>query len=259
MKLLLLFLCFPLLASGVTLVPFGSDEGMVRLARSRHKTDFGKLANFYRNQNDRMSSGMVVGAIVLNALRYNTQKAPLVEIPKKFLDQMPVGKDGKKFDPRLRMYTPENFLNTKALKIKTLSQVYAEPIGGKAKPGIGLEQFREILEKAHGVDVMKVHVGTPNQPLAPEEYASVVSLLKKSLTEPNNYIIANYSREFLGQPGTGQVSPLAAYDEGSDSFLILDVNPFAGPWIWVTAQDLVGAMGTTDSDQNRGFLIVSER
>jgi len=259
MKVLLLVLFFPIFASAVTLVPFGSDEGIVRIARSRHKAAFGKLSNFYRNQNDRMSSGMVVGAIVLNALRYNTPKAPLVEIPKKFLDQMPVGKDGKKFDPRLRMYTPENFLNAKALKIKTLSQVYAEPIEGKAKPGIGLEQFREILEKAHGVDVMKVHVGTPKQPLPPEEYDSVLSLLKKSLTEPGNYIIANYSREFLGQPGTGQVSPLAAYDEPSDSFLILDVNPFAGPWVWVAAKDLIGAMATTDSDHNRGFLIISEK
>jgi len=266
LRFALLALLISPLAFAVTLVPFHSDEGIEQLNRSKYRADFGKLSNHYRNQTDRMSCGPIVGSMVLNALRYNTEKAPLVEIPKKFLEQMPVGKDGKKFDPRLRMYTPENFLNEKALKIKTLSQIYAEPIHGKADPGISLEHLRQMFEEAHGLKVTKIHVGTPktasnkegSDPLSAKEYERVVSEMKKNLSEPGNYIVANYSRGSLGQPGSGHISPVAAYEQETDSFLVLDVNPFGGPWVWVSAKDFVAAMNTTDSDSNRGLLLISE-
>jgi len=40
----------------------------------------------------------------------------------------------------------------------------------------------------------------------------------------------NYKRSAIGQKGGGHISPLGAYDEISDSFLVLDVNP-ASSWL----------------------------
>lgn len=264
---LLILLTAAQAVAAVNLVPMASKEGISRLNRSKYTADFAKLSSHYRNQTDRMSCGPVVGSIVLNALRYNTDKAPVVDIPKNFLEQMPTDDKGVKFDPRLRMYTPDNFLNEKALSIKSLSRIYAEPVDGKRDPGISLEEFRKILEEAHGVTVVKVHVGTPetasnkegSKGLPAKEYAQILSDMKKNLSQEGNYIIANYSRKALGQPGSGHLSPVAAYDEKSDSFLVLDVNPFGGPWAWVGAKDFIAAMNTTDSTSNRGLLFVSEK
>jgi hypothetical protein len=52
---------------------------------------------------------------------------------------------------------------------------------------------------------------------------------------------------------------VAAYDEPSDSFLVLDVNPFGGPWAWVDSKDLVNALNTFDVQENRGILLISEK
>jgi hypothetical protein len=40
-----------------------------------------------------------------------------------------------------------------------------------------------------------------------------------NLGTAGDYVIVNYTRGLLGQKGRGHISPLAAYDEASDSFL----------------------------------------
>ena len=98
-----------------------------------------------------------------------------------------------------------------------------------------------------------------SQALPTKTYEQVVAALKKNLSEADNNVVANYSRSELKQPGSGHFSPVAAYDEKSNSFLILDVNPFGGPWVWVDAQDLVNALNTFDTVENRGLLFLSEK
>ena len=61
-----------------------------------------------------------------------------------------------------------------------------------------------------------------------------------------------------GQKGGGHISPLGAYDERSESFLIMDVNPNRAPWVWVRSEDLIAAMRTFDTVENRGYLLVSD-
>ena len=75
----------------------------------------------------------------------------------------------------------------------------------------------------------------------------------------DDYVLVNYARKSLGQTGGGHISPLGAYDEASDSFLIMDVNPNRAPWVWVGADDLIGAMRTFDTVENRGYLLISEK
>ncbi len=76
---------------------------------------------------------------------------------------------------------------------------------------------------------------------------------------PGDYVIVNYTGALLGQKGGAHISPLAAWDEASDSFLLLDVNPNEGKtWAWVPADALFSAMRTKDAVENRGFLLVKE-
>ena len=73
-------------------------------------------------------------------------------------------------------------------------------------------------------------------------------------------MIVNYLRKALGQEIGGHISPLGAYDEKSDRFLILDVARYKYPPVWVTASDLFDAMNTPDSDngdKTRGYVLIS--
>jgi hypothetical protein len=247
LTLITLFLALPSPAYTLPLIPLASDEGVVRLARS-HRVDLFPLMNHYRTQLDRISCGPTSASIVLNALYYQTEKAPFTPISPAFAAQMPeVG--GKKYDARLRAFTPESFLNARALQVKTLSRIYAEPVDGKRDPGLQLEQLRRMLVEGHGVGVEKFVITDQSKDLTP---------LKESLKRAHDYAIINYSRKSLGQPGGGHLSPVGAYDENSDSFLILDVNPSGGPWVWVESKDLIDAMNTFDTIENRGYLIVSD-
>jgi hypothetical protein len=72
--------------------------------------------------------------------------------------------------------------------------------------------------------------------------------------------LVNYLRKAIGQEAGGHISPLGAYDEDTDRFLILDVTRYKYPPVWVEAAALFGAMNTIDSDNNdktRGYVSVS--
>jgi hypothetical protein len=68
-------------------------------------------------------------------------------------------------------------------------------------------------------------------------------------------------RKAIGQETGGHISPVAAYNEQTDRFLILDVSRYKYPPIWVKAEELWKATATLDSvsGKTRGFLLVSPR
>ena len=82
--------------------------------------------------------------------------------------------------------------------------------------------------------------------------------LKQNLKTEGDYVIVNYFRPALGQQGGGHISPLAAYDAKSDSFLVMDVNSTDQRWVWVKASALFASMRTPDVQENRGYLLVKE-
>ena len=156
------------------------------------------------------------------------------------------------FDPFLGKYTPNNVLTAET---KTVAEVLGKPIEieGKLRRDFGLQlhQLARVL-RAHGLSVTMrvVEDDAPSVPLREE--------LARNLANRGDYVLVNYARRALGQTGGGHISPLAAYDRASDSFLIMDVNPNRAPWVWVEAIDLIGAMRTFDTVENRGYLLVSE-
>ena len=80
------------------------------------------------------------------------------------------------------------------------------------------------------------------------------------LSRENHFVIVNYHRKALGQEWGGHISPLAAYDEKADRFLILDVARYKYPPVWVTTSDLFDAMNTPDPDNEnkaRGYVLIA--
>ncbi len=147
------------------------------------------------------------------------------------------------------VFTQKSFFCELSSKIKTVAQVCGEKhFEDQIIHGLQLSQLREMIE-LKGVSA-KLTYAVESGRLAMKES------LKAALQEKDTYVIANYYRPKLGQKGRGHFSPLAAYDQRTDSFLILDVNPKVQRPCWVKADALVDALTVMDGLRPRGFLTI---
>ena len=58
------------------------------------------------------------------------------------------------------------------------------------------------------------------------------ALALDNLNNEDDLILINYRRKALNQNGGGHISPIAAYHQGSDRFLIMDVAAYRYPSVW---------------------------
>jgi hypothetical protein len=232
------------------LVPFASDEGLARLARSTARSDFGALANQFEAQSNGAFCGPTSAAIVLNAVRGRSSELPRdrSRLRPEDLQFMPANADLSV--PR---FTQDNVIPQGK---KTRAQVLGEPVtvNGKVIKDFGYQtrQLDEMLSANGLVTHLKiVDDGKPEQDIRTD--------LIENLTRPGDYVIVTYRREAVGQPGGGHISPLGAYDALSDSFLVLDVNPTSAGWVWMPAATLIKGMRTFDTVENRGYILIDSR
>lgn len=102
---------------------------------------------------------------------------------------------------------------------------------------------------AHGLDVEVMHAESSSA-------SAMRSRIAKNLADPSNLMLVNYSRAGLGQGDGGHISPLGAYDAGSDRVLVLDVAAYRWPPVWVELDRLFAAMNTVDGESGRTRGIV---
>ncbi|NOQ12971.1 MAG: phytochelatin synthase [Methyloprofundus sp.] len=243
------------------IINWGSAEGISRLEESQYKTDFFKLANHFESQHNKIFCGPTSAAIVLNSLRVRNGAIQLPQ-DKTLLSQADLTYlTSKKWSPFFKRYTQNNiFLNSPksrelVLGEKLLNGQGEVMINGKGKPkkdrGFQLQQLGGLF-KAHGLNtkvrVIDQHLDTQ----------TIKKEIIHNLKTADDYVIVNYKRSVLNQPGGGHISPLGAYHQVSDSFLVMDVTPNKADWIWVKAGLLLNAMRTFDTVENRGYLLLSE-
>jgi hypothetical protein len=204
----------------VTLV---SDEGRLRIERSKHRADFVPLMATFDTQERQTLCSVATGVTILNALPIERPVDP-------------------KYAP-YRYFTQANYFNERIDAIIDRSTTL--------RIGQTLQQAAAVMA-AHGAVTMAYHAGDSSV----DEFRRIA---KANMDKPNDYIAINFRRNHIGQPPGAHFSPLAAYDEASDSFLVLDVARYKFPPVWVTAADLFDAMNTldTDSGKTRGFIVVS--
>ena len=232
------------------LIEWNSEESSLRLSNSSHKADFFPLSNHFISQDNRIFCGPVSSAIVLNALRLGRQGGLPEDRQSIANDELAWLPEG--FNPFFGKYTPNNVLNDRT---KRRIEVLGKPIriegAMRSDYGLQLRQLAQVL-RAHRLDVTVRVV---------DEHADAESIRQEiaaNMATGDDFVLVNYSRRSLGQEGGGHISPLGAYDQGTDSFLIMDVNPNRAPWVWVRSDDLIGAMRTFDTVENRGYLLIAE-
>jgi Phytochelatin synthase len=89
------------------LVPFSSDEGLARLARSTAKVDFPALANQFEPQSNAAFCGPTSAAIVLNAVRGRAAALPRDRSRLRSEDLQYVPSN---FDPTIPRFTQDNVI-----------------------------------------------------------------------------------------------------------------------------------------------------
>jgi Phytochelatin synthase len=243
-----LWLWMGLVAAPPALVPFASQEGMARLARSGARADFPHLANEFESQENKAFCGVASAVVVLNALRDRDDRYPKPEDPR----LSPAGMSPS-FDPLFHRFTQSDFFTPGTDAIKRKDEILGAPRtpGAPRSGGLQLRQLAQLLS-AHG---LSVEIRVADDRLDP---SIIRREIVRNLSTEGDYVVVNYARAGVGQPGGGHISPLGAYDAVSDSFLVLDVNPNHQPWTWVPASALIQAMETKDVTENRGYLLIAE-
>jgi hypothetical protein len=207
------------------LIGFNSQEGQKLLIESKSKADFFPLSMQFVTQNNQAYCGVASMVMVLNSLGITAPEVP-------------------QYKP-YRVFTQDNFFSNEQTK-KVLAP---EAV---ARQGMTLDQLGELFA-SYGVKVKVYHAAD----ISLEQFRQ---LTVDNLKQPENFVIVNYLRKAVGQETGGHISPLAAYNEQTDRFLILDVSRYKYPPIWVKAADLWKAIATIDSDsgKTRGFVFVSK-
>ena len=232
------------------LVPFASDEGMARLARSAAKVDFPALANQFEAQSNAAFCGPTTAAIVLNTVRGGAGDLPRDRSRLRPEDLLHIPAT---FDPSLPRYTQDSVILQGP---KSRAQVLGEPVmvNGKTIQDFGYQtrQFDALL-RSHGLATRLVIVDDA------KAEDDVRNDLVQNLQTRGDYVVVTYQRKVVEQSGGGHISPVGAYDAHSDSFLVMDVNPASAGWVWMPATLLVKGMRTFDTLENRGYILVQPR
>jgi hypothetical protein len=214
----------PASGSPGALVPLAEPAGQQLLMRASDRSDHGALAQWLETQANLGFCGVASAAMALNSLA-----VPAPPVPG--------------YAP-YRFWTQTNVFSLPG----SANHVRPEVV---AREGMTLAQLQGWLAGSPHLQVGRIH----GDQLSLEQWRA---LLRRTLRDPQDRLLVNYHRSALGQTGAGHISPVAAYDPGSDRVLILDVARYRHPSVWVSSEVLWRAMRTRDSGagRSRGLLLI---
>jgi hypothetical protein len=206
------------------LIDLRSPQGEALLLETRALDAYFPISIAFETQKTQAYCGVASIVMVLNAIR-----APAPTTPE--------------YQP-YNIFTQDNVLTDKTDTIL--------PRGVLAQQGMTLDQLGQIL----GLYPLSVDVRHA-APSGLDEFRKTASAY---LASKDHFVLVNYLRKALGEERGGHISPLAAYDEKADRFLILDVARYKYPPVWVSSSDLFDAMNTPDAaneNKTRGYVLIS--
>ena len=235
----------------VAVTDWNSPEGISRLERTTYKGDFYRLAHHFKPQTNPANCGQGAATVVLSAIyELNHKPFPVIE-------EWPISIGDKKYPLQYRLINETNFFNEETDKVldrKAISMKITKK-DGTFGGGIDIDELQKML-KIHGVKSKLVNVDK----FSDEKLSAFRKLVKEVVNSDKEFLLLNYDHSYKSLMG-GHFSPIAAYDEKSDSVLMLDVAAHRNPWIWINLSDVYHAMNTKNYAQTayRGYLVVSTK
>lgn len=205
------------------LIDLGSLAGEQMLAESGARSAYASLGSHFVTQKTQSYCGVASLVMVLNALRVPAPAAAQY--------------------PPFHYFTQDNVLGDATERIQPRALI--------ERHGMTLDQLG-ALANALGASGDVRHASDVSVDVFRADAIA-------HLGRPGRYVLVNYLRSRLGQQTGGHISPLGAYDDAADRFLILDVSRYKYPPVWVTTADLYAAMNTPDADsggRSRGYVLI---
>lgn len=196
-----------------------NKEGEERLINSKYSSDYWALNSYYLTQ-EAQSCGLGSAVMVLNALN--------------------IFRPGVEEYFNRPLFTPTKFL-------QAINHIITQE---EIKAGcMNLKVLADAL-RTFSLQAIVIHADS----ITTEDLRII---LKENLNDPQAFIIANYHRPSIGHKGKGNFAPIGAYDEASDSVLLLDpLRDQQGPF-WVQVEDIFKSMNEVDaSGETRGLILV---
>ena len=235
----------------VAVTNWDSKEGIERFSRSEYKGDFFRLVHHFAPQPNPAACGQAAATVVLSAVyELNNKPMPVVE-------EWPIVIGDKKYPLQYRIFNEGNFFNEATDKILDRKAIYMKMTrkDGSFGGGIDIDELQKMLE-VHGVKSKLVYANEYDE----KTLVRFRELVKETVNSDKKFLILNYDHSYKNLMG-GHFSPVAAYDEKSDSVLMLDVAAHRNQWIWIDLSDLYHAMNTKNyvGSNYRGYLVVDTK
>ena len=235
----------------VAVVNWNSKEGIERLERTPFKGDFYRLGHHYKPQTNPAICGQAAATVALSAIYELNQK------PFPVIEEWPITIADKKYPLQYRLINESNFYNEatdKVLDRRAISMKVTKK-DGTFGGGIDIDELQKML-KIHGVKSKLINV----EKFSEENLAAFRTLIKEVVNSDKEFLVLNYDHSYKSLMG-GHFSPVVAYDEKSDSILMLDVAAHRNPWIWINLSDVYHAMNTQNYAKTayRGYLVVKTK
>lgn len=213
-------------AMAAPLIPLNSTKGATLLKTATVSQPYFQLSPYFVTQKNQAFCGVASSVMVLNAL----------PLKRPFTYQ---------YAPQYQLFTQENVFNA------NVSAAGLDMIHVQVK-GMTLDQVATLL---------KLNGAKPRVYSAKDlDEQQFHRLLQTTLAQHQSFVIINFLRTKLKQKGGGHISPVAAYNQSQNSYLILDVARYKAPPVWVPAHQLWAAINTQYSLHNtteyRGMIIV---
>lgn len=199
-----------------------SPEGQTLLQNSKAQADYIPLMSQFVTQINGAFCGVASAVMVLNALEIPaTVPSPWAQ----------------------RYFTQDNIFNEKTEEVIPRSLI--------TRQGMTLAQLSDLIA-TYTVEVKTFYGSDINL----DQFRQII---RENLANDNNFVLINYLRRAIGQKRGGHISPIAAYNEESDQFLILDVSRYKYPPVWFDTETLWASTNTIDqvSQKTRGIVLIS--
>lgn len=233
---------------------WNSKDGLSRLEKSHYKNDFYQMVNYFQPQINPLYCAIASSVIILNSIK-NSQNQE-IQSQKDLEVKKPESVGGGVME--FKSYSQLTFLNEKTDKIKDRNIIQLKNVNSSddvVDPGLTLDQLSKILSKIYDLKTKTNHIANLDE----KNLQNFRLDLKTILADDRKYILANFDGRKLGLGSAGHISPLAAYDENSDSVLVFDVAGHKNSWYWVRVEDLMKAMNSKDGSKFRGYMIISSK
>lgn len=215
---------FSLATAEPALIYWNSEAGKELRARIPADADYWQLSPWFAEQINQTYCSVASAITVLNAMPIKKPVDP-VYAPNAY-------------------FTQRNFFTPEVVKVISPQTVLSQ--------GMTRDEMVKTLS-LQGVKAVSISGDSIDE-------EALRALLRKTLGDDGQFVLANYLRSAVGQDGGGHWSALASYDAQSDRVLILDVAKYMYAPAWVSISTLHKAIATMDSTSNkaRGLVIVSE-